>query len=93
MKTRQKMMCITIFLKIDDTGMMGYIDIPKLDVVLPVYHGTSEKVLQSGVGHLKNTSLPVGGELSCGIIRTPWTCKCQDIHRPEQDGGWRCILY
>ena len=30
-------------LKIDDTGMMGYIDIPKLDVVLPVYHGTSEK--------------------------------------------------
>ena len=44
-------------LKIDDTGMMGYIDIPKLDVVLPVYHGTSEKVLQSGVGHLKNTSL------------------------------------
>ena len=32
-------------LKIDDTGMMGYIDIPKLDVVLPVYHGTSEKVL------------------------------------------------
>ena len=50
-------------LKIDDTGMMGYIDIPKLDVVLPVYHGTSEKVLQSGVGHLKNTSLPVGGDL------------------------------
>ena len=44
-------------LKIDDTGMMGYIDIPKLDVVLPVYHGTSEKVLQSGVGHLKNTCL------------------------------------
>ena len=54
-------------LKIDDTGMMGYIDIPKLDVVLPVYHGTSEKVLQSGVGHLKNTSLPVGGE-SCHAV-------------------------
>ena len=44
-------------LKIDDTGMMGYIDI----------HGTSEKVLQSGVGHLKNTSLPVGGE-SCHAV-------------------------
>lgn len=54
-------------LKIDDTGMMGYIDIPKLDVVFPVYHGTSEKVLQSGVGHLKNTSLPVGGE-SCHAV-------------------------
>ena len=54
-------------LKIDDTGMMGYIDIPKIDVVLPVYHGTSEKVLQSGVGHLKNTSFPVGGE-SCHAV-------------------------
>ena len=54
-------------LKIDDTGMMGYIDIPKIDIVLPVYHGTSEKVLQSGVGHLKNTSLPVGGE-SCHAV-------------------------
>lgn len=55
-------------LKIDDTGMMGYIDIPKLDIVLPVYHGISESVLQSGVGHLKNTSLPVGGESSHAVL-------------------------
>ena len=55
-------------LKIDDTGMMGYIDIPKIDIVLPVYHGTSEKVLQSGVGHLPNTSLPVGGESSHAVL-------------------------
>lgn len=55
-------------LKIDDTGMMGYIDIPKLDIVLPVYHGISEKVLQSGVGHLPNTSLPVGGESSHAVL-------------------------
>lgn len=55
-------------LKIDDTGMMGYIDIPKIDIVLPIYHGTSEKVLQSGVGHLKNTSLPVGGESSHAVL-------------------------
>ena len=56
MKTRTEDDEYNKLLKIDDTGMMGYIDIPKLDVVLPVYHGTSEKVLQSGVGHLKNTS-------------------------------------
>ena len=55
-------------LKIDDTKMMGYIDIPKIDIVLPVYHGTSESVLQSGVGHLKNTSLPVGGKSSHAVV-------------------------
>ena len=48
--------------------MMGYIDIPKIDIVLPVYHGISEKVLQSGVGHLPNTSLPVGGESSHAVL-------------------------
>lgn len=55
-------------LKIDDTKMMGYIDIPKIDIVRPVYHGTSESVLQSGVGHLKNTSLPVGGKSSHAVV-------------------------
>lgn len=55
-------------LKIDDTKMMGYIDIPKIDIVLPIYHGTSESVLQSGVGHLPNTSLPVGGESSHAVL-------------------------
>lgn len=42
-------------------GMMGYITVPKLKETLPIYHGTSEKVLQSGIGHLERTSLPVGG--------------------------------
>ena len=42
-------------------GMMGYITVPKLEETLPIYHGTSEKVLQSGIGHLEQTSLPVGG--------------------------------
>ena len=41
--------------------MMGYITVPKLKETLPIYHGTSEKVLQSGIGHLEQTSLPVGG--------------------------------
>ena len=43
-------------------GVMGYIEIPSIEVVLPVYHGTSDSVLQVAVGHLDWTSLPVGGE-------------------------------
>ena len=49
-------------LNVDSAGMMGYIEIPKLNTTIPIYHGTSEAVLQVGVGHLQNTSLPVGGE-------------------------------
>lgn len=45
----------------DGTGMMGYIDIPRIGVSLPIYHGTNEAVLQAAVGHLEWTSLPVGG--------------------------------
>ena len=45
-----------------DKGIMGYIEIPLIDVHLPIYHGTDEKVLQVAVGHLEWTSLPVGGE-------------------------------
>lgn len=49
-------------LDITGTGIMGYIDIPIIDVHLPIYHGTSDSVLAVGVGHLDGTSLPVGGE-------------------------------
>lgn len=44
------------------SGLMGYVEIPKIDVNLPVYHGTSEEVLEKGVGHLIGSSLPIGGE-------------------------------
>lgn len=49
-------------LNIGGSGVMGYIDIPKIEVSLPIYHGTSAAVLQIAVGHLDWTSLPVGGE-------------------------------
>lgn len=42
-------------------GIMGYVDVPLLDVELPIYHGTTTEVLEKGVGHLEQTSLPVGG--------------------------------
>lgn len=45
-----------------DNGIMGYISIPKIEQRLPIYHGTSEAVLQIGAGHMSGTSLPVGGE-------------------------------
>lgn len=45
----------------DGSGVMGYIEIPKISVRLPVYHGTGEDALQRGIGHLAGTSLPVGG--------------------------------
>ena len=55
-------------LNITGNGIMGYIEIPKLGIVYPVYHGTSEAVLQIAIGHLEWTSLPVGGESSHCVV-------------------------
>lgn len=55
-------------LNIGGNGIMGYIEIPKLDVVLPLYHGTDDAVLQVAIGHLDWTSLPVGGESSHCVV-------------------------
>ncbi len=49
-------------LNLDGTGIMGYIEIPNIDISLPIYHGTDDAVLQIAVGHLDWTSLPVGGD-------------------------------
>lgn len=49
-------------LDITGTGIMGYIYIEKLKVQIPIYHGSSDLVMQVGVGHIEGTSLPVGGE-------------------------------
>ena len=49
-------------LKIEGTSIIGYINIPKIGVELPIYHGTSDEVLNRGVGHMEGSSLPVGGE-------------------------------
>ena len=47
---------------VSDTGIMGSIDIPCLDVSMPIYHGTDEAVLQVGAGHIEGSSLPTGGK-------------------------------
>lgn len=49
-------------LNVTSTGMMGHLEIPKISLDLPIYHGTSEDVLSVGIGHLEGSSLPVGGE-------------------------------
>ena len=49
-------------LNLTGKGIMGSIEIPKIGVDLPIYHGTSDDVLSNGVGHLQNSSFPVGGE-------------------------------
>ncbi len=49
-------------LNINEDGMMGYIYIPKIGERIPIYHTTSEDVLQNGAGHIQGSSLPVGGE-------------------------------
>lgn len=49
-------------LDVSGTGIMGYIEIPKIKCDLPIYHGTGEAVLQIAIGHIAGTSLPVGGE-------------------------------
>ena len=49
-------------LKIEGISIIGYVKIDKIGVELPVYHGTSDEVLNRGVGHLEGSSLPVGGE-------------------------------
>ena len=49
-------------LNVQGNGIMGYLEIPKLGIELPIYHGTNEEVLDRGLGHLLGSSLPVGGK-------------------------------
>ena len=55
-------------LNIGGNGIMGYIEIPKIECSLPIYHGTDENILQVAIGHLDWTSLPTGGESTHCVI-------------------------
>lgn len=55
-------------LNLTQDGMMGYVEVPKINVKLPVYHTTNEDVLQKAAGHLPGSSLPIGGEGSHAVI-------------------------
>jgi sortase A len=59
---------ITNFKLLETGEVIGYIEIPKIDVYLPIYHGTTKEILQKGVGHLKNSSLPIGGKSTHAVL-------------------------
>lgn len=52
----------------DERGLIGYVEVPKINVYMPIYHGTSKKTLALGAGHLENTSLPIGGRSTHSVI-------------------------
>ena len=55
-------------LDVNGDGMMGYITIEKIKVQLPIYHGTSDKVLNTAVGHVEGSSIPVGGKSTHSVL-------------------------
>ena len=55
-------------LNVGEDGVMGYLSIPKINIKLAVYHGTGDKVLQTGIGHLNGTKLPIGGESTHSVV-------------------------
>ena len=63
-------------LNVADDGVMGYLSIPKINIKLAIYHGTGDDELQTGVGHLNGTKLPIGGREYPQCSRSsPWTSK------------------
>ncbi|SFR82259.1 sortase A [Streptococcus equinus] len=54
--------------KVSKSGIMAYIEIPKLNTTLPIYHGTDETVLQVAIGHIPGTSFPIGGKGSHAAV-------------------------
>lgn len=66
--TEEKRLDYESQLNVGGTGIIGYIEIPVISISLPIYHGTSESVLQIAVGHLDWSSLPVGGDSTHCIL-------------------------
>ena len=52
----------------EESGVMGALEIPKISLYLPIYHGTSQEVLEKGIGHLEGTSIPVGGKNTHAVL-------------------------
>ena len=55
-------------LNVGGDGVMGYLSIPKINLKVSIYHGTGDEVLQTGVGHLNGTGLPIGGEGTHSVL-------------------------
>ncbi len=83
-------------LRIDGTDVMGYVSIPKIHVKLPLYHGTDEVILQTSIGHLEQTSLPVGGKSShCSVSGhrgLPSARLFTDLDRLKEGDTWTMTI-
>lgn len=55
-------------LNIANDGVMGYLSIPKINIKIAIYHGTGDEVLQTGIGHMNGTKLPIGGESTHSVL-------------------------
>ena len=55
-------------LNVAGDGVMGYLSIPKINIKLGIYHGTEEAVLQTGIGHINGTKLPIGGDTTHCVL-------------------------
>ena len=83
-------LCIT------DNDMIGYLKIDRIGVELPIYHGTSDSVLNKGVGHLEGSSLPIGGESTHSIMSAhrglPSSKLFTDLDRVEKGDTFQIII-
>lgn len=83
-------------LKVEGTTIIGYVKIDKIGVELPVFHGTSDKVLNVGVGHLEGSSLPVGGESTHSVMSAhrglPSAKLFTDLDRLEPGDTFKIII-
>lgn len=83
-------------LRITDSDMIGYLKIYRIGVELPIYHGTSDKVLSKGVGHLEGSSLPVGGENTHCVMSAhrglPSAKLFTDLDRVEKGDTFQIII-
>lgn len=67
-KSNGETMSYNNILNLDQSGVMGYLEIPCISVNLPIYHGTDAEILERGVGHLAASSLPIGGKSTHSIL-------------------------
>ena len=83
-------------LRIADSDMIGYLKIDRIGVELPIYHGTSDKVLNRGVGHLEGSSLPVGGENTHCVMSAhrglPSSKLFTDLDRVEKGDTFQIVV-
>ena len=83
-------------LTVTENGMIGYLKIDRIGVELPIYHGTSDEVLNKGVGHLEGSSLPVGGENTHSVMSAhrglPSSKLFTDLDRLEKGDTFQIIV-